>query len=81
MLKATITVRLKDGIDDPEGKSIRRSLELLGFEGISEVKVVKQYIIYMNCNPQDGKNMAEEMVKKLFVNPVIHSYDIRVEEI
>ncbi len=81
MLKATITVRLKDGIDDPEGKSIRRSLELLGFESISEVKVVKQYIIYMNYNPQDGKNMAEEMVKKLFVNPVIHSYDIRVEEI
>ncbi len=81
MLKATIIVKLKEGVDDPEGKTIKHSLELLNFEGIKEVKVAKLYEIYLNLPLEDGKKEVEEMIKKLLVNPIIHDYEFRVEEI
>ena len=81
MLKATIIVRLKEGVDDPEGKTIKHSLELLNFEGIKEVKVAKLYEVYLNLPLEEGKKEVEEMIKKLFVNPIIHDYEVRVEEI
>ncbi len=81
MLKATIIVKLKEGVDDPEGKTIKHSLELLNFEGIKEVKVAKLYEIYLDLPLEEGKKKVEEMIKKLFVNPIIHDYEVRVEEI
>ncbi|EDY34437.1 phosphoribosylformylglycinamidine synthase, purS protein [Aciduliprofundum boonei T469] len=81
MLKATIIVKLKEGVDDPEGKTIKHSLELLNFEGIKEVKVAKLYEIYLDLPLEDGKKEVEEMIKKLLVNPIIHDYEFRVEEI
>jgi len=81
MLKATIIVKLKEGVDDPEGKTIKHSLELLNFEGIKEVKVAKLYEIYLDLPLEDGKKEVEEMIKKLLVNPIIHDYEVRVEEI
>lgn len=81
MLKATIIVRYKEGVDDPEGKSIKHSLELLNFKDISEVKVSKYYEIYLEKTLEEGKKEIEEIIKKLLVNPVIHDYEVRVEEI
>jgi len=81
MLKATIIVKLKEGVDDPEGKTIKHSLELLNFEGIKEVKVAKLYEIYLDLPLEDGKKEVEEMIRKLLVNPIIHDYEVRVEEI
>ena len=81
MLKATIVVRFKEGVDDPEGKTIKHSLELLNFEGISEVKVSKLYEIYLDLPPKEGNRVVDEIIKKLLVNPVIHDYEVRVEKI
>ena len=81
MLKATIVVRFKEGVDDPEGKTIKHSLELLNFEGISEVKVSKLYEIYLDLPPEEGNRVVDEIIKKLLVNPVIHDYEVRVEKI
>jgi len=81
MLKATIIVRFKEGVDDPEGKTIKHSLELLNFEGIRDVKVSKYYEIYLDLPLEEGKREVEEMIRKLLVNPVIHEYELRVEEI
>jgi phosphoribosylformylglycinamidine synthase len=81
MLKATIIVRLKEGVDDPEGKTIKHSLELLNFENIYKVQVSKLYEIYLDLPLEEGKRVVDEMIKKLLVNPVIHNYEVRVEEI
>ncbi|HEX7389707.1 MAG TPA: phosphoribosylformylglycinamidine synthase subunit PurS, partial [Acidiphilium sp.] len=40
-MKAVITVTLKQGVLDPQGKAIGHALEGLGFEGIGEVRVGK----------------------------------------
>ena len=81
MLKATIIVKLKDGIDDPEGKSIKHSLNLLGFDSVANVHVAKYYEILFDLPKDEGELAVQEMLKKLLVNPVIHEYELRVEEI
>lgn len=81
MLKATIVVRFKEGVDDPEGKTIKHSLELLNFDGVTDVKVAKHYEIYLDKPPEEGRKEVEEMIRKLLVNPVIHDYEVRVEEL
>ncbi|WP_048103641.1 phosphoribosylformylglycinamidine synthase subunit PurS [Aciduliprofundum sp. MAR08-339] len=81
MLKATVIVKLKGGVDDPEGRTIKHSLELLNFEGIEDVKVAKLYEIYLDKPLEEGRKEVEEMIRKLLVNPVIHDYELRVEEI
>ena len=81
MLKARIVVKLREGVDDPEGKTIKHSLELLGFENVKKVNVSKYYEITLDSSPQEGRKEVEEMIKKLLVNPVIHDYELEVEEI
>ncbi len=81
MLKAIIIVKLKEGIDDPEGKSIKHSLNLLGFESVSEVKTAKYYEIFIDAPMEEGSKIIDDMLRKLLVNPVIHDYEVRVEEL
>ncbi len=81
MLKATILIKLKEGVDDPEGKSVKHSLNLLGFEAVKEVRAAKMYEIFLDASREDAEKLVEDMVKKLLVNPVIHDYEVRVEEL
>ncbi len=78
MLKAKIIVRYKEGVDDPEGKTIKHALNLLGFEDVEDVKVAKYYEIKLS---KGDENEVEEIIRKLLVNPVIHDYEVRVERI
>ncbi len=78
MLKATIIVRYKEGVDDPEGKTIKHTLNLLGFTDVEDVRVAKYYEIVLR---EDNEKEVEEIIKKLLVNPVIHDYEVRVEPI
>ena len=77
MLKAKIIVKLKEGVDDPEGKTIKHTLNLLGFKDVEEVKVAKYYEIKLSKGDEEE---VEEIIKKLLVNPVIHDYEVRVEK-
>ena len=81
MLKATVIVRLKEGVDDPEGKTIKHSLNLLGFSEVQDVQVARMYEIVIDAPREQGEKLVEEMIRKLLVNPVIHDYEVRVEEI
>ena len=78
MLKAKIIVRYKEGVDDPEGKTIRHALNLLGFEDVEDVRVAKYYEIKLS---KGDEKEVEEIIKKLLVNPVIHDYEVEIEEI
>ena len=73
MAKVHIYVSLKEGVDDPEGNNITKTLHLLGFEDITKVRVSKMYVIEMN-NYNEKK--LEEICTKLLANPVINDYKI-----
>ncbi|HOM95707.1 MAG TPA: phosphoribosylformylglycinamidine synthase subunit PurS [Methanofastidiosum sp.] len=72
-----IKVGLKEGIPDPEGVNIKKSLKLLGFENVENVEVKKSYV--MEISGKDEKKIREDidmMCKKLLINPVIHDYKV-----
>lgn len=70
---------LKKGVADPEGMNTRKALELLGFKDVVEVKSQKLFMISMDAADEtDARQKAEEMVKRLLANPVIHNSDIKV---
>ena len=78
-MKALVTVMLKDGVLDPQGKAIGHALETLGFDGIGDVRVGK--IIAMELTEQDpglAREAAAAMARKLLANMVIERFDIEI---
>jgi phosphoribosylformylglycinamidine synthase PurS subunit len=78
-VKAIVTVMLKPGVLDPQGRAIGHALETLGFEGIGEVRAGK--IIELDLAETDAakaKASAEAMASKLLANTVIESYRVEV---
>jgi len=78
MVVAEVRVELKKGVADPEGKNTLKALELLGFEGLKDVKSVKVFEIQMD-DGGDVQKKVDEMCRRLLANPVIHNYSIKVK--
>lgn len=78
--KAEVRIALKKGVADPEGRNTQKALELLGFQGLREVKAEKLFEIHVDAASEEvARHRAEEMCKRLLANPVIHEYTIRIE--
>jgi phosphoribosylformylglycinamidine synthase subunit PurS len=78
-LKAIVTVMLKEGVLDPQGKAIGRALAGLGFGGIGEVRAGKVIELELSeTDPARARAQAEEMARRLLANTVIESYSVTV---
>jgi phosphoribosylformylglycinamidine synthase len=78
-MKAIVTVMLKDGVLDPQGKAIGHALHMLGFPQVGEVRAGK--VIELELDETDqakAKASAEEMAKKLLANTVIESFRVEI---
>ncbi len=79
-MRARVFVRLRAGVLDPQGTTIRRALEGLGFPEVRELRVGK--ILEMTLDETDqarAKARLDEMCRKLLANPVIEDYSYEVE--
>jgi phosphoribosylformylglycinamidine synthase len=77
---ATVTVRLKQGVLDPEAETTQRALERLGFE-LGDLRSADQFEIDLEAADADGATeRVTEMTERLLANPTLHDYDITVEE-
>jgi phosphoribosylformylglycinamidine synthase len=78
-MKAIVTVMLKPGVLDPQGRAIGHALETLGFVGVGEVRAGK--VIELDLAETDAvqaKAAAEAMAAKLLANTVIESFRVEV---
>ena len=78
-MKARIVVRLRPGILDPQGTTIRRALEGLGFPEVRDMRVGK--ILDLTLEETDAgraRQRLDEMCRKLLANPVIEDYTCEV---
>ncbi|KQM32900.1 MULTISPECIES: phosphoribosylformylglycinamidine synthase subunit PurS [Rhizobium/Agrobacterium group] len=79
MIKARVTVTLKNGVLDPQGKAIEGALGSLGFDGVGQVRQGKVFDLELNTT---DKAKAEEnlkaMCEKLLANTVIENYAIAI---
>lgn len=74
-MKAIIQVRLKNGILDPQGKTVNNALHHLGFQNIDNVRVGK--LIEFEIKESDKEKafqMIEDACNKLLANPVIEDF-------
>ncbi|WP_276272887.1 phosphoribosylformylglycinamidine synthase subunit PurS [Haloarcula litorea] len=77
---ATVTVRLKRGVLDPEAETTQRQLERLGFE-LEDLRSADRFEIDLAADSADAAaERAEEMAERLLANPTIHDYDVEVAE-
>ena len=78
-LKARVTVMLKQGVLDPQGKAIGQALHGLGFAGIGEVRAGKVIELELaETDPEAARAQAEEMSRKLLANLVIESFRVEL---
>jgi phosphoribosylformylglycinamidine synthase len=77
MIKARITVTLKNGVLDPQGKAIEHALSGLGFGGVGQVRQGKVFDLELS---ETDKAKAEADLKamcdKLLANTVIENYSV-----
>ncbi len=77
---ATVTVRLKHGVLDPEAETTARALERLDFE-LEELRSADQFEIDLEAaSAEEAGERADEMAERLLANPTIHDYDVEVDE-
>lgn len=80
-MKANVTVTLKRGVLDPQGKAIGHALEGLGFDGIGEVRQGKLIEIELaETDRAAAQAKLDEMCRKLLANTVIEDYAIEIVE-
>jgi len=77
---ATVTVRLKRGVLDPEAETTRRALERLGFE-VEALRSADRFEVDLEADSaDDAYGRATEMAERLLANPTIHDYEVAVAE-
>lgn len=78
-MKAIVTVTLKSGVLDPQGKAIEGALASLGFSGIEGVRQGKIFEIETaESDPARATATLNEMAEKLLANTVIENYRIEL---
>jgi phosphoribosylformylglycinamidine synthase len=78
-MKATVLVRLKEEVLDPQGDAVRRALVKLGFEGVKNVRVGKLIEIELDQpEHEDLQARLSKMADELLANPVIENFEVKV---
>jgi len=77
-MRATVLVRPKQGILDPQGDAVQRSLRKLGFD-VSTARVGRLIDIELDADDADeARARIERMCADLLANPLIESFEIQV---
>ncbi len=79
-MRATVLVRPKAGILDPQGEAVESSLRQLGF-AVAEARVGRVVDLELEHTDRDQARAAlDRMCRQLLANPLIESYEIELQE-
>ena len=77
-MKATVLVRPKQGILDPQGEAVESALGHLGF-AVHGARVGKVVDLEVDAtDPAEARAQVEKMCEQLLANPLIESYEVEV---
>ena len=78
-MKARVTVTLKSGVLDPQGKAIEGALKSLGVDGVASVRQGKVFDIELDGGDRaSAESNLKEAADKLLANTVIENYRIEL---
>jgi phosphoribosylformylglycinamidine synthase len=79
MIKARVTVTLKNGVLDPQGKAIEHALGGLGFSGVGSVRQGKVFDLELEgTDKAKAEADLKAMCDKLLANTVIENYSVTI---
>ena len=79
MIRARVTVMLKQGLLDPQGRAIGHALHALGFGEVGEVRAGRVIELDLDDTDRDrARSQAEAMGQRLLANPVIETFTVEV---
>ena len=77
--RAVVYVKLKEGVLDPQGLTIKKALEKLGYQNVKEVRSGKFFEIVFDSNgSKPSAKFLNEISDKPLANPVIEKFEIEV---
>ena len=79
MAKVRIHVTLKDGVLDPQGKTVQVALDKMGYKNVESVRVGKYIEVETSGANKDLKKEIDEICDKLLANPNIEKYNFTIE--
>jgi phosphoribosylformylglycinamidine synthase PurS subunit len=78
-MKATVLVRPKPGILDPQGEAVESSLRHLGFS-VADARIGRVVDLEVEASdPTAARTEIERMCEQLLANPLIESYEIEIQ--
>jgi len=78
---AQVEVTLRDGISDPAGATIERSLPALGFDGVEAVRVGKSIRFQIEAPDEtEARTRVAAMCERFLTNPVIEDSAVALSE-
>ena len=79
---ASVYIKLKNGVNDPQGLAVISGLKQLGFKAIHSARVGKVIDIKLDAESEEqAKNDLTEMCEQLLANPVIEDFNISITNI
>jgi len=82
LFKATVIIKRRPTILDPQGKAVEQGAKLLGIDNVSQTRIGKYIEFYVNT---DDKISADNEVKiyceKLLSNPIMEDFEYSLEKI
>ena len=80
-MKAKVTVTLRDGILDTQGKAVEHALHSLGFTGVKNVRIGKHIELDIDgADAAAAKQQVDEICKKLLSNPVMENFQVTMAD-
>jgi phosphoribosylformylglycinamidine synthase len=77
-VRATVLVRPKQGILDPQGEAVETALEHLGFS-VRDARIGKVVDLEVDAaDADDARAQVEKMCEQLLANPLMESYDVEI---
>jgi phosphoribosylformylglycinamidine synthase PurS subunit len=77
-VKVTVTVRPREGILDPQGEALQRSLAGLGYD-VSDVRAGKVFDLELEAADEaEARRIADEISERVLSNPLIEEYQVGV---
>jgi len=75
-VRVTVTVRPREGILDPQGEALRRSLTGLGYD-VTDVRAGKVFDLELAASDEaDARRIADEISERVLSNPLIEDYQV-----
>lgn len=82
MYKATVIVKRRPKILDPEGKAVEQGAKLLGFNNVKQTRIGKYIEFFVDAkNKKDAEKEVKEYSEKLLSNPIMEDFEFTLEEV